>query len=208
MHRGVGLNDVPDHEVARSGPDQATTPWGVSSNRPNRQPASRAHAGFVLDGRAFRDRVERVNAVAESAERWVAEAELAVAAAHQRAAEVYESWLQHGRSAFSREELAQRAQAHRDKVVASRSVDRLGERTLAMFERRVLGAPERRAARGLVVLAALARLKMLLTERIDRQVDACRGKGASWAEIASALGVTRQTAHQRYQHHDERRGSG
>jgi len=143
--------------------------------------------------------VERANAVAESAERWVVEVELAVAAAHQRAAEVYESWLRYGGSALSKEDLAQRARVHRDRLGASRSVDRLVERTLAMFERRIV-APERGAAEGLVVLAALARLKMLLGRRIDSQVDACRGKGASWADIASALGVTRQTAHQRYRH--------
>ena len=197
------MSDVPDHEAARSGADQPTARSRESRNQAGQPSVGRAPAGNVMDRRAFQDRVERVNAVAESAERWVVEAELAVAAAHQRAAEVYESWLQHRVSAFSKEELAQRAQAHRDKLAASRSVDRLGERALAMFERRVVGAPERGAAPGLVVLAALARLKMLLTQRIDRPVEACRRRGASWADIACALGVTRQTAHQRYRHPDE-----
>jgi hypothetical protein len=138
----------------------------------------------------------------------VGEVELAVATAHRRAAEVYESWLQQGLSVFSRQELARRAQLHRDELVESRRVERLVERTLRMFEGRVVAAgPERGKVPGLLVLGALARLKTALGNRIDAQVGVCRDTGATWADIAAALGVTRQTAHERYRQHDEGAGS-
>ena len=125
------MANTSDPEVARSLAGLAEARSAESHQRGARLPAAQAQAGSVRLPGTSGQVVERANAVAESAERWVVEVELAVAAAHQRAAEVYESWLQHRVSAFSREELAQRAQAHRDKLAASRSVDRLGERTLA-----------------------------------------------------------------------------
>lgn len=48
---------------------------------------------------------------------------------------------------------------------------------------------------GLRAVAALARL----AEHLERlQVDNARRLGWSWAEIADALGVTKQTVHRKY----------
>jgi hypothetical protein len=49
----------------------------------------------------------------------------------------------------------------------------------------------------LAALAALDRLRRVLDGRIEELVAVGRGEGASWAEIGAALGVTRQTAHER-----------
>jgi hypothetical protein len=55
-------------------------------------------------------------------------------------------------------------------------------------------------ARHLVVLAALERLRTLADRRIAETVAAGRRATATWAEIATALGIARQTAHERYRH--------
>jgi hypothetical protein len=74
-------------------------------------------------------------------------------------------------------------------------------RALVMFEERIDGASsETGKARQLIVLTALARLALLVDRRTARRVSACRREGASWADIARALRVTRQTAYERYRH--------
>ncbi len=130
--------------------------------------------------------------------RRVAQVEEMVARTHERAAELYETWS--GRQvALGAAELEQRARRHREIAAATRSVERLAERTLQGFEARVDAGPQRTGkARHLVVLAAWERLRVLVGRRITDTVAAARRDGATWTEIAAALGVTRQTAHERY----------
>lgn len=121
-----------------------------------------------------------------------------VARTHERAADLYESWSQrqNGEGALDFE---QRVRRHRELAVTARSVDRLAERTVSGFEVRVQAGSGRTAkGRLLDVLAALGRLRALVDRRIAETVGAGRREGATWAEIAAALGVTRQTAHERY----------
>jgi hypothetical protein len=128
----------------------------------------------------------------------VAALEEMVARTHERAAELYESWLEQ-RPGVRSAELTARARGHRERATAARSPDLLGERTVHRFEVAVAAAtPEKGKAGHLVVLAALNRLRRVLDARIESLVVAGRGEGASWAEIGAALGVTRQTAHERY----------
>jgi hypothetical protein len=47
-------------------------------------------------------------------------------------------------------------------------------------------------------LAGLGRLSRILDDRIGREVALNREEGASWATVATSLGVTKQAAHQRY----------
>jgi transcriptional regulator of acetoin/glycerol metabolism len=54
-------------------------------------------------------------------------------------------------------------------------------------------------------LAAVAALRRLVDELEALHVDAARAAGWSWQEVAEALGVTRQTVHQK---HHVRRGLG
>ena len=66
------------------------------------------------------------------------------------------------------------------------------ERTRAARDR-----PDRIA--GLAAAAAVAeRLRGLADDLIDDQVEQCRLDGLSWAEIGTALGVSRQAVEQRY----------
>jgi hypothetical protein len=148
----------------------------------------------VIRGRAAEpDRMDP-----DCALRQAAQLEEMAARTHERAAELYESWLKH-RGRTQQGGLEHRARMHREIAVATRSVDCLAERTLHGFEARLeAGTPSTGAARSLVTLSALARLRDLIERRIAKWVAAGRREGASWAEIGTALHVTRQTAHQRY----------
>ncbi len=138
--------------------------------------------------------------------RRVAQVEEMVARTHERAAELYETWS--GRQGASGSaELEHRARRHREIAAAARSVERLAERTLKGFEARVDVGPQRSGkARHLVVLGAWERLRVLVDRRVTDTVVASRREGATWAEIASALGVARQTAHERYRHRENDTG--
>lgn len=130
--------------------------------------------------------------------RQAAQLEEMAARTHERAAELYESWLKH-RGRTQRGGLEHRARMHREIAAATRSVDCLAERTLRGFEARLeAGTPSTGAARSLVTLSGLGRLRDLIERRIAEWVAAGRREGASWAEIGTALRVTRQTVHQRY----------
>jgi len=137
-------------------------------------------------------------AVRDDALRKVAQLEEAVARTHERAAALYEKWLEQ-RSDSTPDAPSSRARHHREAAAAVRSVQRLAARSLQGFEVR-LAAGEAAAGktRQLAVLAGLEHLRHLLDRRIEEVVAAGRSEGASWAEVASALGVTRQAAHERY----------
>jgi hypothetical protein len=127
-----------------------------------------------------------------------AQVEEMVARTHERAAELYESWVGR-RGGAVLEGLERRAQVHREMAAAARSVERLAERALDGFHARVeAGTAATGKQRSLRTLAAWERLRVLITQRIACSVDVNRREGATWAEIATALGVTRQTAHQRF----------
>ena len=49
-----------------------------------------------------------------------------------------------------------------------------------------------------VGLAAVAALRRLLEQLEDLQVSSAREQGWSWADIAGALGVTKQTVHRKH----------
>jgi hypothetical protein len=49
-----------------------------------------------------------------------------------------------------------------------------------------------------VLLAAMVRLEHRVRQRINELVDCCRREGATGAEIADALGTSRQAAHERF----------
>jgi hypothetical protein len=141
----------------------------------------------------------RVEAV--TAQRRVAQLEQMAAATHERAAELYESWLKHHSGApLAARELARQ---HRGIAGANRSVERLAERTLTGFEARLDAGASAGADKGLVALAALDRLRVMVSRRVDETVEACRREGATWEDIGCALHVTRQTAHQRYRRRAE-----
>jgi hypothetical protein len=76
--------------------------------------------------------------------------------------------------------------------------DRQAELVLAGYET----APDRphhsAGGRELALLTSLVHLDRRVRQRIDELVDACRQDGATWAEIAAALGTTRQAAHERF----------
>jgi hypothetical protein len=131
--------------------------------------------------------------------RKVAQVEEMVARTHERAAELYESWLEQRSDGTG--SLRARAERHREQAADVRSVLRLAARSLDGFEMRLsAGTPATAKGRHLVVLAGLQHLRHLLDRRIDEMVAASREDGASWAEVASALRVARQTAHERYRH--------
>ena len=133
----------------------------------------------------------------EDALRRIVALEEMVARTHERAAELYESWLDQVGPRL--DGLADRARRHRERAAATRSVERRAERTLQRFEAWVgAGVPSHGKARSLVALAALARLRRLLDARIEELVAVGRREGASWTDIGAALHVTRQTAHERY----------
>jgi hypothetical protein len=182
-----GEAQVPEPADGQHFPDAASRPAteGASPSPAGHPPArSRVVNGPVDDARALRH---------------VAELEEMVARSHERAAELYESWLRQPRD-DRRLALERRARMHRELAAAGRSVERLAERTLNGFEARVeAGTPPTHGKAGaLVTLAALERLRVLITQRIEQLVATNRREGATWAEIAAVLKVTRQSAHQRY----------
>ena len=180
---------MPESANGRHVPDRAQ---GAAADRPETRRAS--PAGRVpTRSPAANGSGENVRAL-----RHVAELEEMVARSHERAAELYESWVKHPLDDRGLG-LERRARMHRELAAAGRSVERLAERTLSGFEARVeAGTPKPGKVRGLVTLAALERLRVLINQRIEQLVAANRREGATWAEIATALHVTRQTAHQRY----------
>jgi hypothetical protein len=128
-----------------------------------------------------------------------AQVEEMVARTHERAAELYESWVGRRRGEPDLDGMERRAQMHREMAAAARSVERLAERALDGFHARVeAGTAATGKQRSLRTLAAWERLRVLISQRIACSVDVNRRDGATWAEIAAALGVTRQTAHQRF----------
>lgn len=144
----------------------------------------------------------------DDALRKVAQLEEMVARTHERAAEMYETWLEQ-RSDTPTDPLRNRARRHREQAVAVRSFRRLAVRSLQGFETRVAtGASTSGKARHLAVLAGLEYLRDLLDRRIAEVVATGRQEGASWTEIGSALGVTRQTAHERYRHRSAQLSGG
>lgn len=52
-------------------------------------------------------------------------------------------------------------------------------------------------------LQAVARLRRLLEQLEAEHVAAARRAGRSWHEIASRLGVTKQTVHRKYRRYEE-----
>lgn len=61
-------------------------------------------------------------------------------------------------------------------------------------------APINRRVRELQVLDGLNALEAVVTHRIAEMVQVCREQGASWAEIAATLHVSKQAAHERFGH--------
>jgi hypothetical protein len=137
-----------------------------------------------------------------AAQRRVARLEAMAAAAHERAAGLYESWLKRHAGA-SPAALEHRSQGHREIADVSRAVERLAERTLTGFEARLYDETADDRSRSLAALAALDQLRVLVSHRVDDTVEACRREGATWENIGSALHVTRQTAHERYRRRTE-----
>jgi hypothetical protein len=138
-------------------------------------------------------------AVVDESVRRLAQVEEMVARTHERAAELYETWLDQQVGGVPGG-LEQRAQRYRENAAAARSGERIAARMLSSFEARIDALPNRGEARHLVALAALERLRVLTDRRIEETVAAGRRSGLTWAQIAAALGVTRQTAHERYRH--------
>jgi DNA-directed RNA polymerase specialized sigma24 family protein len=69
----------------------------------------------------------------------------------------------------------------------------------AAFARRVLRAWARRVAAGDIdAITSMAAAARELDDAMREAVTGLRGKGYSWAEIATRLGVTRQAAQQRW----------
>jgi hypothetical protein len=121
-----------------------------------------------------------------------------VAKTHERAAALYESWIER-RGDRSHDDLVDRARAHRERADAARSVERLAERALQWFEARAAaGSAASGKVRSLRMLSALERLRALIDHRIEDRVALSRRDGATWAEIAEALRMRRQSAHQRF----------
>src|SRR5262249_13711975 len=61
-------------------------------------------------------------------------------------------------------------------------------------------APINRRIRELHVLGGLNTLESAVAHRIAEMVQVCRDRGASWAEIAATLHVSKQAAHERFGH--------
>src|SRR5262245_47076257 len=55
-----------------------------------------------------------------------------------------------------------------------------------------------RRDRELQILAGLNALEVAVSQRIAEIVQICRDQGASWAEIAATLHVSKQAAHERF----------
>ena len=137
-------------------------------------------------------------AVRDDVLRKVTQLEEMVARTHERAAELYEKWMeQRGDPAES--PMRNRARNHREMAAEVRSVHRAAAKSLRGLEIRIAaGVSVAGKTRSLAVLTGLDHLRRLLDQRIEEVVAVGRREGASWTEIASALRVTRQTAHERY----------
>lgn len=61
-------------------------------------------------------------------------------------------------------------------------------------------APIDRRVRELHVLSTLHALETVVSQRIVELVQICREQRASWSEIAAALHVSKQAAHERFGH--------
>lgn len=61
-------------------------------------------------------------------------------------------------------------------------------------------APVNRQNRELHILGSLNALEVVVTQRIAEVVQICREQGASWAQIAANLQVSKQAAHERHGH--------
>lgn len=68
----------------------------------------------------------------------------------------------------------------------------------AAFVRRAVRGLGRRASEDPEALAYLASVQQLVHATITDSARALHAAGFSWAEIARPLGVTRQTAHERF----------
>ena len=54
-----------------------------------------------------------------------------------------------------------------------------------------------------MALVSVTYIERQLDEQRRKLVEACRRQGRSWADIGDALGVTRQTAWERYSRDDD-----
>lgn len=86
----------------------------------------------------------------------------------------------------------------RDDVGDRAGADRQAELVLRIFEKAATRWQHSARGRELALLAALVHLDQRVRQRIEELVDACRHDGATWAEIAAALGTSRQAAHERF----------
>jgi hypothetical protein len=76
---------------------------------------------------------------------------------------------------------------------------RAPDQALRSFElAQVNHAPGRRVERELHVLHALADLDTAVRARIVELVKVCREHGASWSEVGSQLGISKQAAQERF----------
>jgi hypothetical protein len=156
-----------------------------------------AATSMLLRSRAV---AEQARVGAEAARQLAVLMEEEVAAAHESAADLYERWMRE-EWPQNPEDLARRASAHRQRARDWLSPQRLAQRMVAAFEARALrGTTGAGKEHQLAALEALVALKAQVLHRIDELVADCRREGATWAEIADMLHVTRQTAHQRYHH--------
>jgi hypothetical protein len=161
---------------------------------------ARADTASERTGRQSGRMVESASRNTDDTVRRVAQLEEMVARTHERAAELYETWLER-QVTDGPADLQRRAQRHREIAATARSAERLAERTLREFQTRVdTGTPRTGKSRHLLALSALEGLRVLINSRIAGTVGISRREGATWADIAAALGVTRQTAHERYRH--------
>jgi hypothetical protein len=94
----------------------------------------------------------------------------------------------------------QRRQLH-ERVLVQRSEFRsqLAHHVLHTYEHGVRhGGPRDTKLAALELLGALHDLQAIVQEHIRAAVDECRIRHATWAQIGDVLGVTRQSAHERY----------
>jgi hypothetical protein len=90
------------------------------------------------------------------------------------------------------------ASPDRDRPAERSDIERQTELILTLYEKAAARRHHSPRGRELVLLTALVHLDQQVRQRIDELVDACRQDGATWAEIATALGTSRQAAHERF----------
>jgi hypothetical protein len=113
----------------------------------------------------------------DDALRKVAQLEETVARTHERAAELYERWLEQKGDA-AEESLRSRARRHREQAAEVRSVQRLAARSLKGLESRIVaGVSMEGKARTLAVLTGLEHLRRLVDRRIEDVVAVARQEG-------------------------------